>query len=239
MTKLKVSESIYNFNNIQYLKNSMQEIVTYTSSKGIIEELDGRLQFEIDCNDDFFEIVRTELADKIAEVIAINYKYVFFKSQIKIAGLTTEEKEIMFASLISADLETDKKYCYDRCKSLTNIAIDGLYNFYLSQLKKKWQEIVSYMPSCFINSQLKDFIVYLVENKKKKVYVDGQKVFDSHFRRLKRCDLLGGEKVKIIREVLLSNCGEIELSGSLPTEDEKYLKDYFGDKIIFSPNKFN
>lgn len=239
MTKLKVSESHYNFNNVEYLKNSLQEIVTYTSGKSRIDELDGRWQFEIDCNDDFFEIVRTELADKIAEIIAINYKYVFFKSQIKIAGLTNDEKEILFAGLISADLEADKKYCYERCKSLTNIAIDGLYNFYLSRLKKKWQDVVSYMPSCFINSQLKDFIIYLLENKKKKVYVDGQKVFDSHFRRLKRSDLLGGEKVKITREVLLSNCGQIELSGSLPTEDEKYLKDYYGDKIIFSSNYFN
>ena len=71
-------------------------------------------------------------------------------------------------------------------------------------------------------------------DKKKKVYIDGEKVFDTHFRRLKRTDLLGGENVKIIREVLLSNCGEIELSGNIPSDDEKYLKEFYGDKITFS-----
>jgi hypothetical protein len=66
------------------------------------------------------------------------------------------------------------------------------------------------------------------------VYVDSGKVYDSHYRRLKRSSLLDGEGVKIIREILLSNCGEVELNGSLPKEDEYYLKEFYSDKIIFS-----
>ena len=234
MTTITVSENYKNYCNIEYVKNTLNEILTHTKSNLELKQTDDRIEFNIQCSDSYSEIIKLEIMDKIAEIIAIRYKYTYFKNQIKIGGLTPDEKEILFASLIAADLDADKKYCYNKCKDFTDIAIDGAYNFYLSPLKKKWEDVVSYMPSCFINSQLKDFITYLLENKKKKVYIDGGKVFDSHFRRLKRCDLLGGENVKIIREVLLSNCGEIELSGNLPIEDEKYLKEFYGDKITFS-----
>ncbi|MBR1983103.1 MAG: hypothetical protein IKA12_00250 [Clostridia bacterium] len=234
MTRLTVSENYKNYSNVEYVKNSLSEILTHTKSSVTTNKTDDRLEFIIECSDGYSDIIKSELIDKIAEIIAINYKYNYYKNQIKIAGLTPDEKEILYASLIAADLDADKKYCYNKCKEFDDIAIDGAYNFYLSPLKKKWEDVVSYMPTCFINSQLKDFITYLLENKKKKIYIDGEKVFDTHFRRLKRSDLLGGENVKIIREVLLSNCGEIELSGTLPADDEKYLKEFYGDKITFS-----
>ena len=69
---------------------------------------------------------------------------------------------------------------------------------------------------------------------KKRVYIDGGKVYDNHYRRLKRSTLLDGEDMKIIREILLSNCGEVELSGKIPEKDEYYLKEYYNDKIFFS-----
>ena len=148
--------------------------------------------------------------------------------------MSTVEKEILLTSLIAADLDDDKRYAFDRIKHFRDIAVDGIYNFRLKPLKKKWEDIVSYIPTCFMNEQLKEFISYLLENKKKRVYVDSGKVYDSHYRRLKRSSLLDGEGVKIIREVLLSNCGEVELNGSLPKEDEYYLKEFYSDKIIFS-----
>jgi hypothetical protein len=89
------------------------------------------------------------------------------------------------------------------------------------------------MPPSFINSQLKDFITFLLENKKKRSYIDSGKVYDQHFRRLYRCSLLGGDKAKITREIILSNCGEIEINGSLSPDDEFYLKEYYKDKIYF------
>ena len=234
MTRLTVSENCKNYTNIEYIKNNLNEILTHTKSNVCLNKTDDRIEYVIECLDGYSDIIKAELIDKIAEIIAISYKYVYYKNQIKVGGLTENEREILYASLIAADLDADKKYCYNKCKDFCDIAIDGAYNFYLSPLKRKWEDVVSYMPSCFINSQLKDFITYLLENKKKKVYIDGEKVFDTHFRRLKRTDLLGGENVKIIREVLLSNCGEIELSGNIPSDDEKYLKEFYGDKITFS-----
>jgi hypothetical protein len=136
--------------------------------------------------------------------------------------------------LIAADLEEDKKYSFDKLKCFKEIAIDGIFNFRLKPLKRKWQDVVSYIPTCFLNSQLKDFLSYLLENKTKRVYVDNGRVYDWHFRRLKRSNLLDCDQVKILREVILSNCGEVELSGELPKDDEYYLKEYYADKLFFS-----
>lgn len=234
MNEITVSETKQNYLNVSYIKNTMNELISHTGSRIDIREKDERIILTINSDATYFDIIKAELTDRIAEIISINYKNNYFKNQIKTCGLKKSEREILLTSLIAADLEADKQYCYDKCKDLDEFAIDGTFNFILSPLKKKWMEIVSYMPSCFLPEQLKDFISFLLEHKKKKVYVENCKVYDSHFRKLTRCDLLDGEDVRLTREILLSNCGQIELSGEIPKEDEYYLKEYYGDKILFS-----
>jgi len=234
MTSITISEKDYNEGNLLYVQNSAGELFRSADCSLRKEKHESRVMLIINCPEYYADIIRTEIADKIAEIIAIKYKYEYFKSQVKISGLSNIEREILLASLIAADLDDDKRYAFDRLKNNTEVAIDGFFNFRLKPLKKKWSDVVSYVPTCFLNSQLKEFISYLIENKKKRVYIDSGKVYDAHYRRLKRSSLLDGENVKIIREVLLSNCGEVELNGTIPKDDEFYLKEYYNDKIIFS-----
>ncbi len=237
MTSINITEKDYNEDNLLYIQASIGELLSHADCSVFEKNAGGRAQLTVNCPECYLDIIRSELSDKVAEIIAIKYKYEHFKKAVLVSGLSTTEREILLASLIAADLDDDKKYAFDRVKKYTNIAIDGIYNFTLQPLKKKWQDIVECIPSCFMNSQLKDFIYYLLENKKKRVYIDNGRVYDSHYRRLKRSTLLDGEGVKIIREVLLSNCGEVELNGSIPKDDEFYLKEYYSDKIFFS-NRF-
>ena len=76
----------------------------------------------------------------------------------------------------------------------------------------------------------------MLENKRKKVYVEEGRVYDAHYRRLKRASLLDGDKAKVLQEVLLSCCGEVELLGDISFDDEFYLKEYFNHRIIFKRN---
>lgn len=240
MALITVTDKNYNQNNLLYVQSVASDILSQTDSKVDSRVLGSRSVLTVDCDDGYSKIIKAEIADKLAEVVAINYKYAFFDREIKICGLTSDEKEILMASLIAADLEEDKRYVYERLKRYDDIALDGIYNFRLKPLKNKWKEIVSYMPSCFVNSQLKDFVLYLLENKKKRVYVDCGKVYDCHYKRLKRCSLLGGgDRLNIIREVLLSNCGEVEVTGILPSIDEFYIREFFADKIYFSNGYFS
>lgn len=239
MTQITISEKDYNENNLLYVQSVMSELFSHADCSVQEKVVSGRAVLTITCPEYYTDIVKAELADKVAEIIAIKYKYDYFKKNIKILGLSKEEKEILFAGLIAADLDDDKKYSFERLKFYADMPIDGIFNFRLGPLKNKWKDIVQYVPVGFMNTQLKEFVTFLVENKKKRVYIDCGKVYDSHYRRLKRTSLLEGEGVKIVREVLLSNCGEIELCGEIPKDDEYYLKEFYSDKIIFSQNFYS
>ncbi len=234
MTSITISERENNDANLLYVQSSAGELFSHADCSVRSNRVNSRVLLTINCPECYSEIIRTEVADKVAEIIAIKYKYDFFKKTVSVAGLSAEQKEILIASLIAADLEDDKKYVFDKIKNCDDVAIDGVFNFRLKPLKRKWNDVVSYVPVCFLSEQLKEFVSFLLENKRKRVYIEGGRVYDSHYRRLKRSSLLDGEKIKIVREVLLSNCGEIELSGEIPKEDEYYLREYYSDKIIFS-----
>lgn len=234
MTNISITESGTLEDNLSYIQSAAGELFIHAGCSSRLYHTGGRAILNVNCPVDYADVVVAEIKDKVAEIIAIKYKYDFFKSTLSVGGLKSVEKEILFASLIAADLDDDKKYAFDKIKNSQEIAVDGLFNFRLKLLKKKWQEVAECIPQCFLNTQLKEFITYLTENKKKRVYVDGETVYDSHYRRLKRTSLLGGENAKIVREVLLSNCGEVELNGQIPQEDEFYLKEYYCDKIFFT-----
>lgn len=234
MTSIIISDNEYNQGSLYFIQSSIGDLLSHADCKLQSVCQDGRASLIVNCPEYYVDIIRSELADKVAEILVIKYKYEYFKKHVLVCGLSSVEKEILLTSLIAADLEEDKKYAFSRCNDSNNICIDGIYNFKLSALKGKWKDITECVPNCFMSTQLKDFIYFLLENKKKRVYVDDGLVYDCHFRRLKRSMLLDGESIKIIREILLSNCGEVELSGTIPKDDEYYLKEFYNDKIYFS-----
>lgn len=239
MTQITITEKDYNENNLLYIQSMMSELFSHADCTVRENVVNGRASLVITCPEYYIDIVKAEVSDKIAEVVAIKYKYDYFKKNIKTVGLSAVEKEILFAGLIAADLDDDKKYSFERFKGYNDIAIDGIFNFRMQPLKNKWRDIVQYVPVGFMNSQLKEFVSFLTENKRKRVYIDCGKVYDCHYRRLKRSSLLDGDGVKIVREVLLSNCGEVELCGEIPKDDEYYLKEFYSDKIIFSTSSYS
>ncbi|MBQ9485252.1 MAG: hypothetical protein IJU83_00270 [Clostridia bacterium] len=234
MTEIRITDAACGANGLYYIKNSLSELTEKTGTTAAIKNQGKRCALYLDCPDYYADIVHAETADRAAEVIAVGYKYAFLKRAVRSAGLKTVEREILLASLIAADLKEDKKYAFDRLKSIREAALDGVFNFRLKPLVKKWAEVAGYMPEVFVGSQLKDFISFLLENKKKRTYIDDCKVYDNYYRRLKRCSLLGGEEGEIVREVLLSDCGEVEIRGVLPPTDEKYLKEFYGDRVYFT-----
>ena len=48
----------------------------------------------------------------------------------------------------------------------------------------------------------------------------------------------GGETLKVAKEIILSGAGEVELLSPLPEKDEPYIKEYYGDRVIFSGEYF-
>ena len=235
MESIVITENALSEDNVLYMQNTLSELFSNAGCTTGYTVADDRVRLTVNCPEEFKDIVRAEICDRAAEIVAVKYKYEFFKENLFITGLSAVEKEILFAGLIAADFTDDKRYAFRRYNEQSEIALDGVYNFRLPPLKKKWKEVADYMPKVFVGAQLKEFISYMIEDRKKRVYVNGDNVYDAHYRVLRRRALLGGEGAAITREVLLSGGGEVELSGKIAEEDEFYLKQYFGDRIFFSP----
>lgn len=232
MAIISVSDKDKNKNNFEYVKLSLSEVIVKTSARVDVFNNGARQTILLNVNDEYKTTVQLELADKLAEIVAVNYKYNFFKANVCISGLSKLQTEILLTALISADFEEDKAYAFSKLKTRSEFALDGAFNFQMKPLKKKWVEIVGLIPQCFTQNQLCDFLGLLIENRRKKVYVDGGKVYDNHYRRLNRVMLLDGEEEgAIVREVLLSCGGDVEIEGDINKSEEKLLSEYFCKRI--------
>ncbi len=241
MRELIITESSQRFQNLIYLQSALSDIIEQISLKSNLVNYNNRSEYRITVPDEYLEIFLLELRDKLADVVAINYKHNYFKKNIKFAGLSNLESELLLTALISADIDEDKKYIIKKLKTFDEFSLDGIYNFRMKPLKEKWREITGYIPPSFTKAQLSDFVTYLIKDKKgKRVYIEGGKVYDKRFNELNRSSLLtlDSGKLKIIKEVLLSGAGEVELANHLKDSEIKYLKEFYENKIYYSDSYF-
>ncbi|MBR3864373.1 MAG: hypothetical protein IKJ19_04605 [Clostridia bacterium] len=234
MNHLFISDTTQNNKNIFYIKESLSNLI-FNDVKDKFSTDNLRVGLFLDVDEKSNTIAGEELIDKVSDVIAIGYKYNFFKSNLAMGGLNEIERELLITSLISADLKEDKRYIRSKFKQSSEMAIDGFFNFKLANLKRKWQEICGYIPDYFYKDELGDFIRYLVKERNgRKITIVGEKVFDRFGKLLNRHKLIGeNQGLKVIKEALLSSSAEVIIK-KIPNEaDMFYLKEYFADKILF------
>lgn len=238
---IRVSDSSANKSNLIYIHNAVCELLGQVGGKSKADCDDKRSVISFSVDEPYALYLKGEIEDKIADIICVNYKYKYFKKNINPVGLNDFEYELLLTALISADIDDDKKYVINKIGRFDEYSVDGTFNFRMNALKEKWKDVAEYIPPYFESGQLKDFIVYLVKEKKgRRVFVEDDKVYDRHFNRLTRCFLTNGDfgDGYVIREVLLSGSGEVELTSPVNKTDEFYLKEYFGDKIFFRKKSF-
>ena len=236
MTELYISDSEGSMKNLLYLQKSLAEVLRQTGSTVNLEISSKRAVLTIFVPKLYRELIIAELYDKIAEVIAVGYKYAFLKKSVKTEGLSAKNTELLFAGIISADLRDDKRYIVSKLKGLEDIAIDGVYNFRLKLLKEKWVEVASLLPIYFTADQLRDFLTYICKDKKSKVYMDENCVYDEHYRKLLKAELIS-EEPNFVLETVLSGAEEIKLLSDIPDRELIPLKEFYGGKITFSQKK--
>ena len=95
MAKLIISERENNLENILYIKESVNELISHTKSQLRIYKTGDRICLSVICSEYYKDIIQAEIIDKISEIIVIKYKYEFFKERTKVAGLNEEERELL------------------------------------------------------------------------------------------------------------------------------------------------
>lgn len=238
MREIKVTESGDGAENIGYVGRGLAGFLADFNGDARVSLDEKRSTLTLRINKDYADLFRGEVEDRIADVIAVKYKYAYFRKFVRFDGLDGFETELLRAALIAADLDEDKKYIVRRLRNFDEYAIDGIYNFRLAPLRRKWDDIVGYIPPYFTNGQLKDFVRYLLGEKRgKKVIVEDGEVYDANYNKLDRVSLTdGGEDGRIIREVLLSASGKAIVRGKIPETDEKYIRMFFASHVVFYPS---
>jgi len=235
MEYILVSENYENNENILYVRDNLSQII-FKDAKDEVFADKHRVGVRFSLDDKIIRLAIKDIADKISDVIAIKYKYAFFNERLKVGGLDCVNREILLTAIISADLYDDKRYVLSKFNCFNEIAIDGFFNFRLENLKRKWTEICTFIPEFFTERELKEFVLYLINEKTaRRVRVNGESVYDRLGNRLKRATLIPGSGLIVFKELLLAGVNEIEMF-ALPSDENEIndLKDYFGDKILFN-----
>lgn len=239
MSFFYVSDCYDNNNNIMYVRENLSELFFKPDKSRLVADR-HRVGLYLSAAEEVSRPATEELLDKLCDVLAIGYKYDFFIKKVKTVGLCEKDKELLIAALIAADYDDDKRYIRTRMGLCDfsgdfQFAIDGFFNFRLLALKNKWNEVAEYIPEYFSRKELGDFISYLLcEKRGKRVIIDGEKVYDKRFNRLKRSALAGGKSGGgVVKEAILSGAGEVEVKTRPKAEEERLLKEYFGDKVYF------
>ena len=225
--------------NINYIGNTIGEILASTSGHLKTFEIGEGAGIMLSLNPRYSDFIIEEIKDRIADVIAVSYKYDMFSAKIRPSGISEYQRQILLTTIIAADIEEDKRYVKSKlCVSEEN-SIQGIFNFKMKALKDKWEEIASFLPSYFTSELYKNFISYMLEDfNEGKVYVLEGKVFDDRYNRLRKSCLLGGEGSPVIKEILLSKSREVELMSKIGESEENFLKEFYGKKVIFQNNYF-
>lgn len=241
MDTLIITDSERNEKNIAYIYSGLSEILSGTARRFSTVNFGNRTGMEVLVDKSYSDVLKIEIEDKIADVICISYKYDFFNKNVHLCGLSAMERHVFICALLSADLLDDKAYVKSKISGCDDYSIDGIFNFRLTALKSKWQQLLAYVPKCYDATKVKDFINFTLDyHSGRRVFVENGKVFDSHFRRINRAFLLGGgyDEANLLCDILLSACSEAELLSPLPSAQENCLKEYLGSKIIFGKTYF-
>lgn len=175
--------------------------------------------------------IRKYTEENVADVIAIGYKYRYFKDLLVLPLLNGEEKDVLLCALVAADYAEDHAYVREKLKGHGQYCIDGTFHFQLSELKERWKKIADYVPTEFGGASLESFIDFLAGEGENRIFLKDGEAYDEEYRKQSKSELIG--KPSLIREILLSGAGNIYCFGSQEKKTEEFLKKYYKEKVVF------
>ncbi len=216
---------------MEYLYKKLKDRFSFLSTAYRIKEEGERASLEFSAEKKYSPYIRKCAEENIAEIIAIAYKYAYFKEILCLPLLKEEEKDTLYCSLVSADFLEDRTYIKSRMEGVEEYCIDGTYHFRLSELKKRWSKIAEYIPTEFDSFSLENFVDFLVEEGENRVFLKDGFLYDEEYKPLTRSCLIG--KMDLRREILLSGAGQVYCFGKPKEGIGEFLKKYYKEKVVF------
>ena len=216
---------------MSYLYGKVRERFSFLPAVCDMAKDGDSLEIAFKTEREYCPYVRKFTEEHIADVISIGYKYAYFNKRLSLPILTKMQRRILLTALVAADYKEDRAYALRRIRGLDSYCIDGMFYFRLQELKKRWEEIIEYIPINMGEVGIESFIGFLVEDGEGKVFLKKGRLYDEEYRPLSRSFLTGEEWT--IGEVLLSGAEQVYCFGETENEVKSFLKKYYGEKVFF------
>lgn len=216
---------------IPYLYGKVSERFSFLPADYSLETDEERTKLTMKAEKKYCPYIRKYAEENIAEVIAVGYKYAFFKRNLALPNLTEDEKEILLSSLVAADFSEDVDLIRAKLSSDSEYCIDGTYNFRLVDLKERWKKICEYIPPEFNADSLQSFVEFLVDDGEKKVFLKEGVLYDEEYRPLGRSQLVG--EPSQVKEILLAGANSVYCFGEVEKSVREFLEKFYKEKVIF------
>ncbi len=229
--EITVTQNGFNAQYMSYLYGKVKERFSFLPSFCDLAKRGDCANLCFQTEREYCPYVRKFTEEHITDVLAIGYKYSFLEGKLPLPMLSKKQRRLLLTALVSADYKEDRGYILRRLRGLRHYCIDGVFHFRLQELKKRWEELVSYVPTDMSESGMEGFIGFLAEDGEGKVFVKNGKVYDGEYRPLSKSVLTGRESA--VGEILLSGAERVYCFGETETEVVRFLKKYYGEKAFF------
>ena len=180
---------------------------------------------------EYCPFVRKFAEEHIADVLAVGYKYDFFEKRLALPLLTKLQKRLLITALVAADYKEDRGYIARRIRGFEKYCLDGMFHFRLGNLKKRWEEVIEYIPTDMGEASMEGFLEFLAEDGEGKLFLKNGKVYDEEYRPLSKSVLTGVESP--IGEIVLGGAERIYCFGETDADTKAFLRKYYGEKAVF------
>ena len=216
---------------MSYLYEKVKERFSFLPSMCDMKKDGDCLEIAFKTERAYCPYVRKFTEEHVADVISIGYKYAYFDKRLPLPLLNKIQRRTLLTALVAADYKEDRAYVLRRIRGCENYCLDGAFYFRLQELKKRWEEIVAYIPTDMGEVGMENFIGFLVEDGEGKVFLKNGKLYDEDYRSLSRSLLTGEEWTE--GEVLLSGAEQVYCFGETEAGVKTFLKKYYGEKVFF------
>lgn len=216
---------------MSYLYGKVKERFAFLPSSCKLQTVGDSSVLAFSAQKEYGAYVRRFMEENLSDVVSIGYKHRFFEEKLRVPLLTNKQKYLLTTALVAADYVEDKAYVFEKLHGLRDYCLDGVYHFCLTSLKRRWEEIIDYVPADMNAFALEEFLQFLVEDGRGKAFVKGDKVYDEEYRVLSKSALTG--KRSLVGEILLCGAERVYCFGDTERETAGFLKKYYREKAVF------
>ena len=229
--EITITQNGYDGVYMSYLYGKVRDRFSFLPSECGLEKNGERTEMAFKTEREYCPYVRKFAEEHIADVLAVGYKYNFFEKRLLLPMLTKLQKRLLITALVAADYKEDKTYIVRRIRGIEQYCLDGLFHFRLQDLKKRWEEIIEYIPTDMSEVSMEGFLEFLAEDGEGKLFIKNGQVYDEEYRPLTRSLLTGVEST--VGEIVLGGAERIYCFGETDAETKAFLRKYYGDKAVF------